>query len=111
MIQRCTNEKNPAWPRYGGRGITVCKRWRKFENFLADMGEAPVGLSLERIDNDGDYDPRNCKWATRREQGRNKRNNRLIFFKGRVQILAEWARHFGMSQTTLRRRLEQGRWP
>ena len=73
MIQRCTNPNNSHWSAYGGRGITVCDRWRDYRNFLADMGRKPEGLTLERIDVNGNYEPSNCKWATWSEQNKNKR--------------------------------------
>jgi hypothetical protein len=105
MIQRCTNPKDSHFPRYGGRGITVCDRWRKFENFLADMGE-PIGdISIERIDNHAGYSPDNCRWATRIEQGSNRRDNRLVTCKGETLHLAEWARRKGLNYQTLFRRL------
>jgi hypothetical protein len=73
MRGRCMNPNNSRWSSYGGRGITICKRWDKFENFLEDMGEVPEGLTLERKNVDGNYTPRNCKWATWEEQAKNKR--------------------------------------
>ena len=73
MRDRCTNANSRDYPYYGGRGISVCERWLKFENFIADMGVPPSGLTLDRKDNDGNYEPGNCRWATRAEQTTNKR--------------------------------------
>jgi len=95
---------------YAGRGIAVCDSWLKFENFYADMGEAPEGLSLDRIDNNGNYELPNCRWATRSQQNNNKRNNVIIEWNGKRQTRAQWERELGMRPTTLRTRLRNG-WP
>jgi hypothetical protein len=109
MLQRCENPASPQWPHYGGRGIKVCERWRSFAAFFADMGEAPAGMSIERIDNDGDYEPGNCRWATQREQLLNTRRNRIIEFNGVSAPLCEWAQKIGVHPSTLHRRLLS--WP
>ncbi len=91
MMLRCTNTNEKSYKNYGGRGIKVCEQWtRSFETFLADMGERPSPRhSIERIDNHGDYCASNCKWATRTEQARNKRNNCIVIFRGESMTLPE----------------------
>jgi len=106
MLQRCRNSKYPKYYDYGGRGIKVCERWLKFENFLADMGERPEGKSLDRIDVNGDYEPGNCKWATRKEQGSNRRDS--IPFQGQSQSLLAWAEELGISYAALHCRITRG---
>jgi len=111
MLARCGNPKNSAYPRYGGRGIVVCERWRKFENFLADMGQRPSGMSLDRYpNNDGNYEPGNCRWATCTEQSLNTRSNRLVTFNGRTQSVTEWEREYGFQRGTLHQRLFRYGW-
>lgn len=86
MRSRCRNPLNKAWEYYGGRGIKVCERWIKFENFLSDMGLKPApGFTVERINNEGNYEPRNCKWATRKEQSANQRPRRKYRTKSRLE--------------------------
>ena len=75
MVRRCTSPSSADWARYGGRGITVCARWNRFENFLADLGTCPDGLMLDRINNEGNYEPGNCRWTTWDQQMRNRRPN------------------------------------
>jgi len=98
MIQRCHNQTNHGYPYYGKRGIKVCKRWHKFENFLEDMGQKPKGLTLDRIDNDGNYEPHNCRWVSRHDQNRNMRNNIWIEYKGKRLLAVEWDRLLGYAQ-------------
>jgi hypothetical protein len=74
MLRRCENEKNVHFHNYGGRGVRVCSRWKIFENFMEDMGESPEGLELDRIDNQGHYEPKNCRWVTRKENCGNRRS-------------------------------------
>ena len=108
MRARCELPTNKSYSYYGGRGITVCRRWRKFEHFLADMGEAPAGLSLERLNNDKGYSPENCKWATRAEQMRNQRRTIRISHNGRTQSLSDWADEVGLAPLTIWKRLKRG---
>lgn len=97
MMGRCLRPTHPAFADYGGRGITVSEEWQTFEGFYRDMGDQPPGLTLERNDNDGPYLLANCRWATRHEQGRNKRNNHLITANGLTLTMAEWAQRLGVS--------------
>jgi len=109
---RCYNSSNTAYEHYGGRGIKVCERWHKFENFYADMGKRPSPRhSIERVDNNGDYEPDNCHWATQREQVNNRRNNRIVEYDGKSHTVAEWARIKGMNRYTLYNRLFTYKWP
>ncbi len=108
MKQRCTNKKMQAYKYYGGRGIKVCERWLKFENFYEDMGERPEGKSLDRIDNDGDYCKENCRWATIKEQMNNTRYNTKITFKGKTMNVNEWEKKLNMSSGAIRGRLKRG---
>lgn len=109
MVDRCDNPKNPAYKNYGGRGITVCERWRTAANFLADIGPRPTERhSLERINNDFGYSPSNCRWATPKEQCNNKRTNRRLRFDGRVQTVAQWSRELGIGTSNIWNRLIDG---
>jgi hypothetical protein len=109
MVARCTNPKRPDYAYYGGRGITVCERWRiSFGAFLEDMGTKPHGLSLDRIDNTRGYELGNCRWATKHEQMQNTRGTRLIAFGGRSMGIAAWAREIGINKESLRTRLLRG---
>lgn len=110
MIKRCTNPNYKRYKDYGGRGISVCDRWRKFENFYADMGDRPKGTSIDRIDNDGNYNPNNCRWATNKEQCRNQRSNVMLTFQGRTLCLSDWAVVVGIGRTTIRNRLSTLNW-
>lgn len=108
MMQRCTNPANPGWQRYGGRGITVCAAWHKFDGFVADMGTKPVGFQIERKNVDGNYEPGNCKWATALEQANNRRTNVFLVINGVRLTKAQWARKYGIDQRLLHSRLRGG---
>lgn len=112
MKNRCYNSKHEGYGRYGGRGITVCERWRtSFANFLADMGPRPSSNhSIDRTNNNGNYDPANCRWATLVEQCNNTRDNHKLTFNGKTQGVSEWAREIGCKPHTITMRLARG-WP
>jgi len=109
MKGRCLNLNDQNFHHYGGRGITVCDRWMNYANFIADMGERPSPKhQLERVDNNLGYSPDNCKWATTREQHRNKRTNVKITLDGETKIAADWARELGVGPGTIHNRIAAG---
>ena len=106
MRTRCLNKDNPAYSRYGGRGISVHPRWiNSFETFISDMGEKPEGMTIDRIDNDGNYEPGNCRWATRAQQARNTRKTVKITINNETKSLSEWAIEFGVGRKMVAHRL------
>lgn len=110
MKTRCLNPNHHYYWRYGGRGITICQRWIVFENFFSDMGHRPDGMTLERINNDGNYEPSNCKWADRKTQSENSINTVWIEFDGQKNSISEWGRITGLGHDTLWRRLNSNGW-
>lgn len=109
MRSRCERATSPDYANWGGRGIKVCDRWQSFANFLDDMGECPDGASIDRFpDNNGNYEPGNCRWATYTEQARNKTNNHLLTFNGETACIAEWSERTGISQKLIRVRILGG---
>lgn len=109
MRDRCENPNDARYQNYGARGIRVCDRWQRFENFLADMGPKPSPQhSIDRIDNDAGYSQENCRWATRVEQMNNRQNARRITADGRTLTLAQWSRETGIERSTIALRLKEG---
>lgn len=108
MLERCLNPRNKCYESYAGRGILVCGRWRVFDNFLADMGERPEGMSLDRIDNNGNYEPGNCRWATAKTQSSNTRANRFYNFNGAQMTARQISDATGIEYAKLRERLKRG---
>jgi len=110
MIQRCHNQNDSRYSRYGGRGISVCERWRdSFEAFFKDMGRRPSPQhSIDRIDNEKGYSPENCRWASRKEQARNTRESRILTLGGKSMTIAEWAEVTGIPAHTIHSRLSRG---
>ena len=114
MVSRCSNPKDREWHNYGGRGISVCNEWRdSYESFLADVGRRPSRLhSLDRYpNNNGNYEPGNVRWATDKEQTRNKRTTKLITYSGQILCLKDWAKKLGVSYQYLQYRLKIGSFP
>jgi hypothetical protein len=111
MLQRCGNPKAFGFHKYGGRGITVCERWKNFDNFLADMGERPsLDLTLDRIDHNGNYEPGNCRWSNDHTQQNNKSSNRRLTLGDRTLTMAQWALELGVHPATIGHRIKVG-WP
>jgi hypothetical protein len=108
MNRRCHDPKRKAYPDYGGRGISICERWKDFRNFLEDMGECPDGLTLDRKDTNGNYEPENCRWVTYKVQNNNRRSNRLLEWNGECKTMTAWSEITGIKVGTLWQRLEFG---
>ena len=108
MRQRTTNPNCPDYPSYGGRGITCCARWASFDNFLEDMGDRPVGLTLERECNDRGYTKDNCRWATPKEQAHNRTTTVLLAHQDVTQSKSQWARSVGLHPAVFSMRINAG---
>lgn len=108
MKQRCSNPNHLAYHNYGGRGIKVCERWLTYDNFMADMGPRPTGMTIDRINNSLGYEPSNCRWATRVEQSANTRSSVNVTLRGVTKTLTQWAEAVGMRYPTLRSRMALG---
>lgn len=108
MRKRCQNENSDSYKHYGGRGIEICQRWNDYENFLADLGERPKGMTLDRINTNGNYEPSNCRWASWQTQQNNRRNNRILEHNGRRETAANWARILGINPASISWRLFRG---
>lgn len=110
MLQRCFNTNREQYKRYGGRGITVCDRWKQFENFLADMGEPGPGMELDRIDNDQGYKPGNCRWTTKKQQANNKRNTVKVEYEGATIPLSMLCQSDDPQYEQIRKRIRDYGW-
>lgn len=108
MKERCLRPSHESYHRYGGRGITVCERWLKFENFLSDMGKRPSGMELDRKNNDGNYEPGNCRWRTCKQNNRNKSTNVRYTALGETLTQVEWSEKTGIKSNTIRQRIKAG---
>lgn len=110
MRNRCNNKRSPRYKDYGGRGIKVCLRWDDFQNFLDDMGARPKDRSLDRIDNDGDYTPENCRWATSQQQSANQRTAKYYAHEDKRMHMSAWAREFGVTPSALCEYIKRHGW-
>lgn len=109
IIDRCRRPSRPEYPNYGGRGISVCDRWQNFSSFFADVGPRPTRRhSIDRIDNDGNYEPANVRWVTRKVQNNNSRRNRYITASGKTLTIAQWADETGLRYSLIQQRLYMG---
>lgn len=111
MLARCNNPKRLNFKNYGGRGIRVCDRWTAFENFYADMGAPPDGFELDREDNDGDYEPDNCRWLSVKANSRNRRTNRNLTLGCTTKCITDWAADLGITHQAINRRIDVLGWP
>lgn len=110
MKNRCIRKADKQWKDYGGRGIKVCEKWMKFSGFLEDMGTRPEGTTIDRINNDGDYEPANCRWADLSSQRRNRSDNRLVEYHGKKMPLVSACELAGLPYDTVRTRLDRYGW-
>ncbi len=109
MLSRCQNKKDKDYPRYGGRGIRVYRKWADFKEFLKDMGPRPrPGLQLDRKDNNKSYTPINCRWVTPKKNSNNRRDNIRFTYKGKTKTLVQWSRATGIPYATMQKRLKRG---
>lgn len=109
LVNRCSNPNATNYKDYGGRGITVCPEWLDYEKFLSDMGPAPEGLTIERLDNDKGYSKDNCVWATAQQQGRNRRSSVMLTYQGRTQSMVAWAEELAISYSAVKQRYRAGK--
>ena len=110
MIARCYRQSGRDFENYGKRGIKVCNRWRRFSNFVADMGVRPNKMSIDRVNVNGDYKPSNCKWSTPKEQVRNRRCTTYLTFRGQTLSLPAWAEKLGIKYMVLHHRIKNAKW-
>lgn len=109
MLDRCRNKNHTSFANYGGRGISVCPEWsNSFESFLSSMGNRPTGTTLDRIHNDGNYEPGNCQWASNEKQAMNTRRAKLLVFNGEIKTISQWSRDSGIQRRTIGMRLKHG---